>query len=165
MTLTRLVGAVLSVAAVLLVGCAHPTGVQTRPAQSTVTVTVTPKPTPKSTSAPAHPPAVSSSAAPVPLIDHVSWTTTDQGRQLQVYPTSKGRTDRDSSAQAHAWAQVLADAPNANTPGMYDQFRCHWEFARIVEPNKPSWNLEPWRPAVGYSRTVAAQCNPGGPES
>jgi Protein of unknown function (DUF2599) len=161
MTRSWPIGTALPIAAVMLVGCAHPTGDETPPARSTVTVTVTPKSTP----APSRPPTVSTSAAQVQLIDHVRWTTTDQGRQLQVYPTSKGRTDRDSSAQARAWAQVLADAPNANTAGMYDQFRCHWQFARIVEPNKPSWNLEPWRPAVGYSRTVAAQCNPGGPES
>lgn len=47
---------------------------------------------------------------------------------------------------------------------MYDQFQCHWQWARLVSPNKPSWNLEPWRPAVGYDATVQALCNPGGPD-
>jgi hypothetical protein len=48
---------------------------------------------------------------------------------------------------------------------MRAQFDCHWRFARIVEPDKPSWNLEPWRPVVTESEMVDARCNPGGPES
>jgi hypothetical protein len=50
--------------------------------------------------------------------------------------------------------------PDADQPNMRDQFRCHVEFARIAEPDKPSWNLELWRPDVGYLATVLAQCNP-----
>jgi hypothetical protein len=98
------------------------------------------------------------------LIDRVRWTTTAKGRQLQVFPTQAGRTDDAPNADARAWAEILSDAPNANTPGMHDQFLCHWNFARIVEPDKPSWDLEPWRPVVGYPATVAALCNPGGSE-
>lgn len=73
--------------------------------------------------------------------------------------------DASAVGIARAWAQVLSLARDADSPGMHDQFRCHWEFARVVAPDKPSWNLEPWRPAVGYARTVAARCNPGGPET
>ncbi len=40
---------------------------------------------------------------------------------------------------------------------MKDQFRCHVQFA----PSKRHFHLEPWRPAVGYARTVANGCNPG----
>jgi hypothetical protein len=99
-----------------------------------------------------------------PLIDHVLWTATSAGKQLRVFPTDAGRHDFFPDARPRAWQEVLTDAPDANTPGMQDQFYCHWDWARLVAPNKPSWNLEPWRPAVGYDATVRALCNPGGPE-
>lgn len=98
------------------------------------------------------------------LVDHVRWTRTSKGRQLQVFPTKAGRTDMFPTAAKHAWGEILAHAPSAASVGMYDQFLCHWNYARVVEPDKPSWNLEPWRPAVGYAATVAALCNPGGSE-
>jgi hypothetical protein len=41
---------------------------------------------------------------------------------------------------------------------LYNQLRCHADFA----PRKPLWDLEAWRPDIGYYRTVAALCNPGG---
>jgi hypothetical protein len=105
-----------------------------------------------------------SAPAGAALIDHVQWGSTDQGRQLRVYPTAAGRADTSASGIDQAWSEILAAAPDANTPGMHDQFECHWVFARIVDPTKTSWNLEPWRPDVGYQATVAARCNPGGPE-
>ncbi|MCM6772363.1 DUF2599 domain-containing protein [Nocardia sp. CDC159] len=98
------------------------------------------------------------------LIDHTDWTADADGRRLRVYPTAAGRADTFPAALNRAWAEVLTAAPDADTPGMYDQFRCHWEWARLVKPNKPSWNLEPWRTAVGYDATVQAMCNPGGPD-
>lgn len=98
------------------------------------------------------------------LIDHVTWTTNSAGRQLRVYPTTAGRQDTFPAARDRAWHEVVADAPTADTPGMRDQFYCHWDWARLVAPDKPSWDLEPWRPDVGYQATVAALCNPGGPE-
>jgi hypothetical protein len=82
-----------------------------------------------------------------------------------VYSTPAGRADVFPAALDRAWGEVLAAAPDAGTPGMYDQFKCHWQWARLVAPGKPSWNLEPWRPAVGYDATVAASCNPGGPDA
>jgi hypothetical protein len=94
------------------------------------------------------------------LIDHVHWAGTAQGRQLQIFPTPAGRTDTFANASVRAWAEVLVDAPTANTPGMFDQFLCHWNFARLIDPHKTSWDLEPWRPAVGYAATVAAGCDP-----
>ncbi|WP_235747860.1 DUF2599 domain-containing protein [Nocardia coffeae] len=98
------------------------------------------------------------------LIDHTQWTDDSDGRRLHVYPTAAGRDDWFPAALNRAWGEVLKDAPDADTPGMYDQFQCHWQWARLVSPNKPSWNLEPWRPAVGYDATVQALCNPGGPD-
>ncbi len=102
--------------------------------------------------------------ADLPLVDHVEWTESVDGPRLLVYPTTAGRRTTSAGNEERAWQEVLAHSPDAETPGMRDQFVCHWDWARLVQPNKPSWNLEPWRPAVGYQGTVAASCNPGGPE-
>lgn len=59
---------------------------------------------------------------------------------------------------------MLRLAPGAGTPGMEAQFSCHWIFARMLSPGKPSWNLEPWRPVVSTQDMLAAGCNPGGAE-
>lgn len=63
-----------------------------------------------------------------------------------------------------AWAEVLALSPEADTAGMRAQFICHWQYAEIRQPGKPSWNLEPWRPVVDDSEMLASGCNPGSPE-
>ncbi|MEU8898583.1 DUF2599 domain-containing protein [Nocardia sp. NPDC048505] len=102
--------------------------------------------------------------AGVPLIEDVEWTTAVDGARLLVYPTTAGRRTSYPGSDDRAWQEVVDAAPDANSPGMRDQFICHWVWARLVQPDKPSWNLEPWRPAVGYQATVDASCNPGGPE-
>ncbi|MEV0354592.1 DUF2599 domain-containing protein [Nocardia sp. NPDC050697] len=99
-----------------------------------------------------------------PLIDRTEWTANEDGARLLVFPTEAGRRTPFPGAENRAWLEVLTAAPDADTPGMYDQFRCHWVWARLAAPTKPSWNLEPWRPAVGYDAVVQAACNPGGPE-
>ncbi|KRQ28408.1 MULTISPECIES: DUF2599 domain-containing protein [Mycobacteroides] len=101
-------------------------------------------------------------AGPV-LIDHVSWDATSLGRTLRVYPTPLGRTYEAPDGADIAWAEVLALAPDAQSPGMRMQFDCHW-YGRVFIPNKPSWNLEPWRPQVDEALMTVSQCNPGGPE-
>ncbi|AYM43716.1 hypothetical protein BKG83_03495 [Mycobacteroides chelonae] len=101
-------------------------------------------------------------AGPV-LIDHVSWGATSLGRTLRVYPTPLGRTYEAPDGADIAWAEVLALAPDAQSPGMRMQFDCHW-YGRVFIPNKPSWNLEPWRPQVDEALMTVSQCNPGGPE-
>ncbi|HWC21230.1 MAG TPA: DUF2599 domain-containing protein [Flexivirga sp.] len=108
------------------------------------------------------PPTVS---APPPYISRVVWVLTPSGRRsLQVYPTANGRTVTGDSAEGEAWREVLRKAPDAGSQGMRAQFDCHWVFARLAEPNKPSWNLEPWRPVVTGQQMYDARCNPGGPE-
>ncbi|WP_433192372.1 DUF2599 domain-containing protein [Nocardia sp. CA-107356] len=102
--------------------------------------------------------------ADMPLIDHTTWTEGVDGPRLLVFPTQAGRHETFPDTEERAWQEVLAESPDADTPGMRDQFVCHWVWARMVQPNKESWNLEPWRPAVGYQATVQASCNPGGPE-
>ncbi|MDQ2852063.1 MAG: DUF2599 domain-containing protein [Actinomycetota bacterium] len=79
-------------------------------------------------------------------------------------PTATGRSTRIGGAMARAWRQVVQRAPAANTPTMKAQFDCHWELARLAAPNKPSWNLETWRPVVSAQRMFDTRCNPGGPE-
>jgi type IV pilus biogenesis protein CpaD/CtpE len=163
---------VAGVAVSLLAACGHGPASETAATPATAattapatTLTAATTATTLTAAAPATSrPTASQSPSQLALIDHVHWASTTKGRQLQVFPTAAGRTDDSAAASGRAWAEVLADAPNANSAGMHDQFLCHWNFARVIEPNKPSWNLEPWRTAVGYAATVSALCNPGGNE-
>ncbi len=91
------------------------------------------------------------------LIDTLTWVQRDGERALRVVPTTALRQDPTSSAARDAWRQVVTRVPAADTPGMFDQFRCHVQFAS----GKAAWYLEPARPAVGYAQTVLAGCNPG----
>ncbi|UZF57371.1 DUF2599 domain-containing protein [Gordonia polyisoprenivorans] len=99
-----------------------------------------------------------------PYIDHVQWVQTQVGPSLQIYPTPSGRKTTSDNGADVAWAEVLALAPNADTPGMRAQFDCHWTYARIVASDKPSWNIEPDRPVVSQQEMINTMCNPGGPE-
>jgi hypothetical protein len=103
-----------------------------------------------------------------PFIDHTQWTQWQRLTSLRVYPTPAGRlASRQPGADAagvEAWSEVVAKSQNADTPGMRAQFICHWEFAETLQPGKPSWNLEPWRPVVDDAEMVASGCNPGGQE-
>jgi hypothetical protein len=109
------------------------------------------------------------SADPVPAppyVDHVRWAKWGDMSSLRVYPTPAGRQaslQPGTDAQAgEAWSEVLTLSPDADTPGMKDQFLCHWHYAELVEPGKVSWNLEPWRNVVPEEDMIAAGCNPGG---
>ncbi|HTI77008.1 MAG TPA: DUF2599 domain-containing protein [Mycobacterium sp.] len=111
------------------------------------------------------------SADPVPgppYVDHVQWAKWGDMSSLRVYPTPAARQaslDANSDAQAgEAWSEVLTLSPDADLPGMQDQFLCHWHYAELFEPGKVSWNLEPWRNKVSEEQMVAAGCNPGGTE-
>lgn len=65
------------------------------------------------------------------------------------------------------WTRVArstgVNAYNAIVPSTYesqkyhDQLVCHWASAGYF---KTPWNLDSWRPNVGYAATVAAWCNP-----
>ncbi len=87
------------------------------------------------------------------------------GRSLHIVPTASGRSAQGAADDDEAWSEVVGLAPDADQPGMRAQFDCHWTYARLVQPDKPSWNIEPWRPVVSESQMVDARCNPGGPES
>jgi hypothetical protein len=102
-------------------------------------------------------------APPPPYIDHTQWVHGGALSSLQVFPTPAGRVaSTDFVRPDEAWAEVLKLAPDADTPGMRQQFVCHWQFAEFAEPGKPSWNLEPWRPVVDDSTMIESGCNPGG---
>lgn len=115
-------------------------------------------------------PAPSASADPLPgppYIDHASWKQYGGLTSLRVFPTPAGRAvagdiGKTAAQTDEAWREVLAIAPDANTPGMRAQFVCHWDFAEFAEPGKNSWDLEPWRPPVDDSVMMLAGCNPGG---
>jgi hypothetical protein len=110
------------------------------------------------------------SADPVPgppYVDHVQWAKWGDMSSLRVYPTESGRRASlvaTTSDADEAWAEVLTLSPDADTPGMRDQFMCHWELAELAQPGKVSWNLEPWRNEVSDEEMVATRCNPGGTE-
>lgn len=113
--------------------------------------------------------APAAAANPVPgppYVDHTEWAKWGDLSSLRVYPTQAGRDasgGSDASGEL-AWLEVLAQAPEADLPGMREQFMCHWGLAELGYPGKPSWNLEPWRPEVDQAAMVAAACNPGGTE-
>ena len=104
-----------------------------------------------------------------PFVDHTEWVNWGRGSSLRVYPTPSARAAARQLGTAgtdagEAWSEVLALAPDADTPGMREQFICHWQVAEFAQPGKTSWNLEPWRPVVDDAEMVASGCNPGGPE-
>lgn len=102
------------------------------------------------------------------FVDHTEWARYGSSAllSLRVYPTpfarvASGGTDPEADG---AWHEVLASAPDADTPGMREQFLCHWRFAEFARPGKISWNLEPWRPVVDDAAMVDSGCNPGAAE-
>jgi hypothetical protein len=100
--------------------------------------------------------------APPPYIDHAVWVHWADLSSLRVYPTPAGReASTDFTSPNEAWAEVLADAPDANLPGMREQFVCHWQLAEFGAPGKTSWNLEPFRPVVSSDKMLESHCNPG----
>ena len=104
-----------------------------------------------------------------PFVDHTQWAQWNHLPSLRVYPTASGRAAASSLGSAgpdadEAWSEVLALAPDAGTPGMREQFLCHWELAEALQPGKVSWNLEPWRPVVDDTAMIGSGCNPGGSE-
>jgi Protein of unknown function (DUF2599) len=98
-------------------------------------------------------------------IEHTEWARVGDLRSLRVYPTAAGRQPAVGVVNPDAaWAQVVAMSPDADTPGMREQFVCHLRFAEFAEPGKVSWNLEPWRPIVDGASMIQSRCNPGGAE-
>lgn len=97
-----------------------------------------------------------------PLIRKAVWSHPSEGYRLHVTPSAAGRRQAAQEPQ-RALRQALARSRPYPVPvrgqvlgSLLNQLKCHAEFAAT----KPRWNLEAWRPDVGYARTVAALCNP-----
>lgn len=104
-------------------------------------------------------------APPPPYVDHTEWVLWGDLKSLRVYPTAAGRQASTSfTSPDEAWSEVLVAAPDADIPGMREQFVCHWQLAEYAFPGKTSWNLEPWRPVVEATKLIETGCNPGGVE-
>ncbi|WP_312718623.1 DUF2599 domain-containing protein [Mobilicoccus sp.] len=101
--------------------------------------------------------SASPSTTPGRLVDDAEWVEREGERALKVTPNERLRESTDAALYDDAWQRVVRAVPEADTPGMRDQFVCHATFAA----NKEAWYLEPARPDVGYWNTVKAGCNPG----
>ena len=84
-----------------------------------------------------------------------TWGEREGGRSLAVDPTPWARQS-GIVGEATVWAQLVASEPEAASRTMRDQLDCHTLGAN----DKTTWNLEPWRPDVGFLATAAARCNP-----
>jgi hypothetical protein len=113
-------------------------------------------------------PAAADTVPGPPYVASAVWAKWGDLSSLRVYPTEAARIASaqlgTTDAADEAWTEVLALSPDADIPGMREQFMCHWQYAELAEPGKTSWNLEPWRPEVSGDEMVAAHCNPGGTE-
>ena len=82
---------------------------------------------------------------------------------LELEPTVCGRaiSSNETAYMFYEIAKKFGGSPYwQNTRGMINQLTCHLVIAR----NKPTWNMDPWRPYIGHSATVAAECNPEVPD-
>ncbi|MDQ4500770.1 DUF2599 domain-containing protein [Sinomonas sp. ASV322] len=117
-----------------------------------------------------HFPVVADPYIGVDLIASASWAQSTDGWRLEVTPTQWARANAYSTMSymigVIGWDELFSKYRNAglntNLNGMRDQYICHQVFVGVRYPNKPTWNLDEWRPDVGWWETVSTQCNPGG---
>ncbi|MGB8403233.1 MAG: DUF2599 domain-containing protein [Mycobacterium sp.] len=100
-------------------------------------------------------------------IDHVAWEYHGDRATLRIYPTMWGWHAAGvftNGAQIYdAWAELLEDAPEANTLSMQNQFFCNWQLSKLLTPGKVgTWNIAPWRPVVTSTLMIQSGCKPGG---
>lgn len=102
------------------------------------------------------------------MIKSASWKYhSGYGWTLEVTPTGWARANAGGYLPGkYGWDELYAKYKNKglnkNLGGMRDQFICHQQVVALRAPNKPTWNLDEWRPDVSYVQTVNASCNPGG---
>ncbi|RAI67825.1 DUF2599 domain-containing protein [Pseudomonas fluorescens] len=91
-------------------------------------------------------------------IASAQWIYRNYEWALSIKPTDCAR-QTPPEGTAYLWDELTRDYSNSrywtNTHGLRHQLICHLMVAR----NKPEWYLEPWRPDVGLSKTVAEGCN------
>ncbi|ROS31743.1 DUF2599 domain-containing protein [Cellulomonas sp. PhB150] len=83
------------------------------------------------------------------------WAVQEGGRSLAVTPTAWARAG-GLAAHDLVWTQLVDREPDADSASMRAQLQCH----ELGAPDKPTWNLEPWRPEVSDLEMIAARCNP-----
>lgn len=105
-------------------------------------------------------PTAGGCAAASDLIESATWIEVDGQSSLEIVPTQELRDCRALAGPDAGWSDLLETVPDADSPGMQDQYLCHVRFA----PFKDVWHIEPWRPVVSESAMALAACNPGGPD-
>lgn len=94
----------------------------------------------------------------VKYVESAQWVYRDYQWSFSITPTPCAR-ETQPEATPFLWDELSRDYSNSrywkNTHSMRHQLICHLAIAR----DKPQWNLEPWRPDVGYAKTLAAGCN------
>lgn len=103
----------------------------------------------------------------IDLISSASWVHHTEGWTLQVTPTTWARANAGSYlVGTYDWSELYSKYKNSglntNLNGMRDQLICHQQIVAVRAPGKATWNLDEWRPDVGYIQTVNSSCNPGG---
>jgi hypothetical protein len=103
------------------------------------------------------------SASPTAPQSATSWDLVNawwSGQTLKVMPNLAGRILArydamrllNDSLNMAGWARLSSHQYNS----LLNQLKCHAYFA----DSKPQWNLDAWRPDVGFWSTVSARCNP-----
>lgn len=88
------------------------------------------------------------------------WITRDGKISLSLTHTGWAYLGISTGPITWSWNTVVNKFSSSsnwyNAQGMQEQYQCHVNFAAAKNP----WNLEPWRPAVGYIETTKKECNP-----
>ncbi len=96
------------------------------------------------------------------LIDRANWWRATSGWILVVRPTTAARTFNGWFPSVAGWNELYDKwkdhGLDTNLGSMRNQYICHQQFSWFG--GGPTWDLEEWRPDVGYASTVAAECNP-----
>lgn len=102
------------------------------------------------------------------LIQSARWVWhSGAGWTFEVTPTGWARWNAGGYLPGvYGWNELYSKyryrGLNTNLNGMRDQYICHRQIVALRAPNKPTWNLDEWRPDVGYWQTLNTSCNPGG---
>ncbi|AZA12677.1 DUF2599 domain-containing protein [Corynebacterium choanae] len=91
-----------------------------------------------------------------PVTQTVTVVPTDQGNRYQITP-APGVTELPVNARYAGWLQAIAlGVPD--TPTLRHQYYCHFD-GRAALVDKPTWNIEDFRPDKGMDGFYASLCN------
>lgn len=90
------------------------------------------------------------------------------GWSLHFYPTRCGRSTAAADPRlvfddAIGQANPPSGKPQGWDPdsgSLFEQFECHAKVAQFIDPTKPSWDLETFRPQVPWVVMILDGCNP-----